>query len=287
MNRSRMAFWGVLLLSGVANAADEPAPGKIDAKLMALHRDEAKRWEMFVDEERTKKADFVAEPVYRWTNASRANGQSGATFVWTFAGRPVAVGGIFSNPEGDRRVIHHEFHAIGSLKLFPKVKDGQLAWLPAAGVPLRPLSDAPAPEATAARRSLQMRDLAREFTAHTVDDLGERWQLRMLTRPLYRYEKPEDGLIEGAVFAFISSAGTDPEVILVLEAVKDGEKTAWRYRTVRYSISSLFVQFKGKEVWRSLRDRTTGVFDNPENTYCLLRDRLIDELPELAGRRTP
>jgi hypothetical protein len=284
MNRNWIALMGVLLLAGAARAADEPATAKIDAKLLTLHRDEAKRWEIFVDASRTKKAEFVPEPIYRWTNASRANGQSGALFVWTFEGRPVALGGVFSNPEQRRRVIMHEFHAIGPLRLFPRLNDSALEWLPGAGVPLHRLPDAPPPEATAARRARQMRELAREFTAYTVDDVGVRWQLRLLSRPLYHYGTAEGGLIDGSIFAFVSDAGTDPEIVLILEAVKEGEKEAWHYRTLRLSISSLHVQYKGKEIWTSPRDAATGVFDNPDNTYGLIRDRLIDELPELAGR---
>ncbi len=281
---NRVALLGVLLLTGVARAADQPAKEKIDAKLLAIHRDEAKRWEIFVDRARTKKADFVSEPVYRWTNASRADGQSGAMFVWTFEGRPVALGGVFSNPEAGRRIIMHEFHALGPLRLFPRLKESNLEWLPGSAVPLQLLEGAPGPEATAKGRTLQIRELAREFTAHTVDDLGERWQLRLLSRPLYRYQMAEGGVIDGAIFAFVSDAGTDPEIVLVLEAVNDGKKETWHYRTVRFSISSLYVQYKGKELWRSLRDRATGIIDNPNNTYGLIRDRLIDELPEIRGR---
>ena len=103
----------------------------------------------------------------------------------------------------------------------------------------------------------------------------------MLSRTLYRYEKAGSDVIDGALFAFISDAGTDPEIILVLEAVKNGEKATWRYRALRLSISSLYVQYKGKDVWTSLRDPSTGVFDNPDNTYVLIRDRLVDEFPEL------
>jgi hypothetical protein len=279
MNRNRIAFLGILLLSGFARAADEPASGKMDAKLMTLHRDEALRWEMFVDPGRTKKADFVSEPVYRWTNASRANGQTGAMFVWTYDGRPAAIGGVFSNPEGGRRVIMHEFHALGPLRLFPHLQDSQHQWLPGAGVPLLPVPDGPAPETIPMRRSIQMRELAREFTAHTIDDVGSRWQLRLLSRPLYRYGPAAGGLIDGAIFAFVSDAGTDPEIILILEAVNDGVTQSWRYRAVRFSISSLYVQYKGKEIWTSPRDHPTGVFDNPDNTYGLIRDRIIDQLP--------
>jgi hypothetical protein len=283
MNRNRIALLVVVVLTAGARAADDPTNAKIDAKLLTLHRDEANRWEIFVDEAQTKEAGLVSEPIFRWTNAARANGQSGALFVWKYGGRPVAVGGVFSNPEGSRRVIMHEFHALGALQLFPRMKDAAHEWLPRAAVPLQPLPDSPSVEPSPARRARQIVFLAREFTAHSVDDHDVRWQLRLLSRPLYRYESPGGDLIDGAIFAFISDAGTDPEIILVLEAVKD--KSIWRYRTVRLSISSLYVQYKGKEVWRSLREDPTGPFGNPDRTYALIRDRLIDELPEIIGQR--
>jgi hypothetical protein len=175
----------------------------------------------------------------------------------------------------------HEFHALGPQRLFPSFKDSKQQWLPAAGVSMLPLPDAPVPEPTSARRTLQMRELARRFTAHTIDVGGERWQLRLLSRPLYRYEGPEDEIIDGTIFAFVSDAGTDPEIVLVLEAVKDGKKETWRYRPVRFSISSLYVQYHEKEIWTSLRDDPAGPFGNADNTYSLIRDRLVDELPEL------
>ena len=285
MNREGLALLGVLMLIGVARAADQPPAEKIDAKLLTLHREEAKRWEFFVDADQTEKAELVPEPIYRWTNAARANGQSGAMFVWMYRARPVAVGGVFSNPEGDRRVIMHEFHALGPLKLFAHLGGSDHEWLPSAAVPMQALPDADPPESTARRRDSQARGLARGFTARTVDDLGGHWQLRLLPHPLYRYPTAEGEPSEGFIFGFISDAGTDPEIILVLEVAKDGERESWRYRTVRMSISSLYVQYKGKEIWTSLQDDPKGHLGNPDNTYKLLRDRLIDELPELVKRR--
>ena len=98
MDSKRMTLLAVALLAGVASAAVDQATAKIDAKLLALHRDEAKRWEIFVDAARTKKAVFGSEPIYRWTNASRANGQIGAMFVWTFGGVPWRWAGSFRIP---------------------------------------------------------------------------------------------------------------------------------------------------------------------------------------------
>ena len=136
----------------------------------------------------------------------------------------MALGGVFSNPEEGRRVIMHEFHALGPLRLFPRLNDSDTRMAPRGRRALAPAPRRAGPRGDSHAAHAQMRELAREFTAHTVDDLGARWQLRLLSRPLYRYEMAEGDLIEGAIFAFVSDAGTDPEIVLVLEAVKDGEK---------------------------------------------------------------
>ncbi len=250
-----------------------------DPRLQKLYQDEAKRREMWVGPDQKRKAEIVAEPVFRWQNLSRANGQSGAMFVWTFEGRPVVIGGVFSNPENDRRVIMHEFHALGPDRLFPNFRDSESKWLPGAGVTLKPLPDSPNVAETPAKRMLQMRAISRDFTANSTDNEKQRWELRLLPRPLYRYDKPQGDVIDGALMALVSDAGTDPEIILILEARKEADGTKWYYRAVRLSISDLYVNYKGERVWTSLRDDPNGQFGNKDNTYGLIRDRAIDELP--------
>jgi hypothetical protein len=115
----------------------------------------------------------------------------------------------------------------------------------------------------------------------------ERWDLRLLPQPLYRYEKPEGDVVDGTLFAFVTSAGTDPEVVLALEARKAGESLAWHYRAIRFSDSNLYVQHSGKEVWTSIRDDRNQLHFNPDHTYRLLRDKAIDELPELVVEAAP
>ncbi len=90
--------------------------------------------------------------------------------------------------------------------------------------------------------------------------------------------------MDGALFAFVTSAGTDPEVVLVLEARKTAEGSAWYYRAIRFSDSNLYVQNAGKDVWRSLRDQRNQLHFNADHTYRLLRDKTIDELPELSEK---
>ena len=262
----------------VASRADDIPQN--DPRLQKLYQDEAKRWDMWVGSDHKRKAEIVSEPVFRWQNLSRANGQSGAMFVWVFEGRPVVIGGVFSNPAGNnRRDIMHEFHALGPDRLFPNFRESASKWLPSAGVTLLPLPDSPKVEATPAKRMLQLRAIARDFTANSTDNEKQRWDLRLLPKPLYRYEKPQGNVIDGALLALVSDAGTDPEIILILEARKEDDRTAWYYRTVRLSISDLYVDYKGSRVWTSLREDPHGKFGNADNTYGLIQDRAIDELP--------
>ena len=268
----------------VDKAKDREIP-QSDPRLQTLYQQEAKRWEMWIGPDQKRKAEIVAEPVFRWQNLSRANGQSGAMYVWVEGGRPVVIGGVFSNPAGgNRRDIMHEFHALGPDRLFPNFKDSESKWLPGAGVTLKPLPDSPKVEDTFAKRTLQLRAVARDFSANSTDAEKQRWELRLLPKPLYRYDKPQGDVIDGALLAFVSDAGTDPEIILILEARKEVGRTAWHYRTVRLSISDLYVDHKGQRVWTSLRDDPNGMFGNADNTYGLVRDRAIEELPPHSSK---
>ena len=273
----------VYLALALLAAQGQPAsPPKAADQLQALHRRDAESWHVYVDEDRQTEATLNPKPIYVWTNPTRSGGQNGQVYVWLHQGRPVVIGSIFSHPEQGRRMVCHEFHSLAAGKLFPQRDGAAEKWQPQAGIEIVPLTGAPAPEGTPARRLIQMRSLSKQFTAHSIDYQKERWELRLLTQPMYRYEKPEGDVVDGAIFAYVTSAGTDPEVVLVLEVRKQGDKMAWYYRAIRFSDSNLFVQHDGKEVWSSIRDDNHQLYFNPDHTYRLIRDRAIDELPELA-----
>jgi hypothetical protein len=272
-------------LTGEKSAADASSLSKAVEQLQVMHRQEAERWRMLVDDDKTE-AKLSAKPVYVWSNPTRSGGQHGAVYVWTHAGRPVVIGSVFSHPEKGRRMICHEFHSLCEGTLRPERGPDDQRWEPKLAVRMILLPDAPMPEASAGRRLTQMRTLARTFTAHSIDYKKERWELRLLSQPLYRYEKPEGDTLDGALFAFVTSAGTDPEVVVALEARKTASGSAWHYRAVRFSDSNLYVQHSGKEVFTSIRDDRNQLHFNPDHTYRLLRDKPIDELPELA-EKTP
>lgn len=265
--------------------ADEAAAPTSETleRLQALHLSEAQRWQLYLDAEHNGKAILNTKPIYIWTNPTRGGGQHGAVFVWLAAGRPAAVGSVFSHPEEKKRVVCHEFHALAPGTLYPERGPTDQTWMPKAGVKPLPLSEAPPPEASPSKRLLQMRSLSREFTAHSIDYKEERWELRLLPQPLYRYESPTGGVLDGALFAFVTSAGTDPEVVLLIEARQTKAGPAWYYRAVRFSDSNLYVRLRGKEIWNSIRDEQHTLHQNADRTYCLLRDKFIPELPELEN----
>src|SRR5581483_375701 len=84
------------------------------------------------------------------------------------------------------RQIMHELHALDSEKLIVKRNEFN-QWHPQAGLARIEMTDAGTPALTAAARLLQMRRLAQEFTGHSVDRDGKRWELRLLPTPLFRY----------------------------------------------------------------------------------------------------
>ncbi len=266
----------VLSTGQMLAAADEPAsstpneasPGIVpDASFIA----QAKRWTIWCDAAKSVKADFKAEPVFRWTNESTAGRQEGCLFLWTQKQRPVAAGGVFSHTEDGSLKCMHECHTLVAKPLVTALADSSETWSMTGGIVLKPIPGTPPVADTLPKRTLQLRALTRDFTAHSIDIFGERWQLRLIPKPMYRYEAPEEGLVDGALFALLSDVGTDPEIILMLEAHQTPSKTEWRYCPIRLSISDLYVQFKQEEVWQSLKaDLGPGWRQSSDGTYRLI-----------------
>jgi len=265
-----------LLLAADPDPAARPATPEqqLVDRLHAINLAEARKWEMFLDDTHKQKADLALRPVYLWTNPlPRFGFQHGSVFVWVHEGRPLVVGSIFGHPvDLKRRRLIHEFHSLTPTMLSAVCHDEQAnVWKPKVALELKPLPGAPAPEATPTRRLIQIRSLAREFSGHTIDHRNERWQLRLLAQPLYRYENPRGDVIDGALLALVTDAGTDPEVLLLLEARKDG----WHYALLRFCDASAWVSHKDKEVWTAVRDSENVQLNNPDHTYQVFQKQHI------------
>lgn len=198
---------------------------------------------------------LVKDPILNWSQPVRG-GADGAVFVWTQDGRPLVIGAIFCWPSGDgRQGISHELHSLSTTPLVGKWHDR--VWTPPKdSVTWTTLSDVAPPGESPEQRLRQMRDLARSFTAESYDkDKGARWDLRLLPRPIFRYDTGNGSgvkgadreILDGALFGFIE--GTDLEIVLLLQARQTAAGTHWEFALARMSDYRLVVHRQEKTVW--------------------------------------
>lgn len=182
------------------------------------------------------------EPLLRWAGPLGKSG-GGALFAWMRPdGRPAAVAQAFLTSDG---LWLHEFESL-SEETFVFTRDGVPAWSPAkAGVEPKPLPDAPAPAANEVGRLVQMRSLARRFAA--TDRFEERgdYELRLLGTPVLRYAGGP--VVDGGLFALVN--GTDPEVLVLVEARKTAAGSAWHYALAPMTGYAVEAKLDGKPVW--------------------------------------
>ena len=130
-----------------------------------------------------------------------------------------------------------------------------------------------------------MKKLAQEFTGHSIDREKKRWDLRLLPTPLYRYPAAKTGVIDGALFAFVSDAGTDPEVLLLVEEARsEAGKVRWEYACGRFSDWELHVQRKDKEVYSSIPSEKNPFAHDPLHLYRLYPEKIVTPEGKLLAR---
>jgi hypothetical protein len=277
-----MVVLGLALLVVAADADDGLAK-----QMLPIYVKEASEYSIAVETEPKKELELKKEPVFEWSNPVRSGVQQGVVFLWLRDGRPAVLCSVFSEPEGQlrgRKVIH-EFHALDPDKLIVTRPEGALnEWKPEAGLARKELDDTPVPATAAGARLLQMRKLAQEFTGYETDNEGKRWDLRLLPAPLYRYPEAKSGVIDGALFTLVSTAGTDPEVLLLIEVRETGGKLHWEYACGRFSDRNLYVQRKDQEVWSMVRSETNTFLHDPQHTYRTYADKVVNLEGKLLAR---
>jgi hypothetical protein len=257
-------------------AAAEPDDG-LSKKMLPIYIKEAEAYSLAIESAPKKELELKKEPVFEWLNRSRGDTQ-GALFIWLRDGRPAMLATIFSYPHEKLpgRVVMHELHALDPEKLLvTRPKSALNEWKPQAGLARKELPDAPAPAATAEARMLQIRRLAQEFKGHEIDNEGKRWDLRLLPTPLFRYPSAKTGVLDGALFAIISDAGTDPEVLLLIEAREEKGKILWEYACGRFSDWELHVKCKDKEVYSSIPSETNTNAHDPLHIYRVYPEKIV------------
>lgn len=191
-------------------------------------------------------------PVIRWRNVVRGQEGEAMMVVWPHNGRPIAIASIYPW-EGK---MCHEFDSLSrGTKMLALDKDRPI-WSPeTAGVDFKEVPKSPKPGKTGPERLRQMKAIAEGFkgtmTGWSADN-SDQEALRLLPRPLYRYDftnakEPDPKLLDGALFAFVQ--GTDPEIILILEAIGTTEKAEWQCAFARATSGGLEVKRGDELVW--------------------------------------
>jgi hypothetical protein len=241
----------IVISLALGQAADRPALNEaaLAAKLEPIYQRQAAAYEFQLASDDKTNAPFqlAEQPAMRWT----ATGNSGAVYIWTENNLPAMVGclGAFVANSGDVEAFH-EFHLLKEEPILPVAIGSRYRWQPRTGcVPANPVSDAKTPAETDKLRLIQMRQLARMFEAGMITDNGST-VLRLSPTPLFRYSNPAAGIIDGAIFGYLWDVGTDPEVLLIIEAAGNSQTSSWQYRPIRFTWREVYLAREGQELWR-------------------------------------
>jgi hypothetical protein len=247
-----------ILIGADQPAADATAEKARQEEVSRIAGAEARSLKMLSGKSRTAEARLHDEPLLRWSNPT-AGSVYGEVFLWTLADRPVAIASIYRwyHPFKDStaELVSVSEHGIEASEGRTTRWDTKLP-----GIRFSDLPDAPRPAATASGRLVQMRSLARRFSAELVDTRGGEQigrELRLLNQPAHRYASPEQNVLDGGLFAFVE--GTDPEAWIVLEATAADAGPKWRYALVRMNRDALQIKDGDRIIqkWDFLRDTWT------------------------------
>lgn len=219
------------------------------------------RWREFYEQ---RAADFVVtegpdqrplalhpNPLQNYSNPVRSAAQHGTIHLWTDAGRPRAIGSIWSaidKKNSEQRVLCYEFHSLSEMPLSLALSDKNL-WAPTEpGIVWQRFDGAPAPARSRPARLTQMRKLLNDVRTELESSESE---LRLLTQPVYRYPEDAEDVLDGAIFSFVM--GTDPEVFVLLEARPPaaGQDPVWHFAPARFTGGALSLTMGDKVLWES------------------------------------
>ena len=257
--RSLFAIVGVCLVTPLI--AQEPSK-KAESIWQKTFRQQAAAYR-FQTANEASEVKVSSNPILFWSQPVRG-GDDGAIYLWTEGGRPQAIGAFFIWPwRAGGQAITHELHSLSDKPFIATWQDRP--WKsPKDAVTYQTLTDASAPAETPDRRLQQMKQLAREFTATSKGKDDRDWELRLLPRPLYRYEltgEEKSAVLDGVLFGFVQ--GTDLEIVLMLEAVRTDKGNVWRWSAARMSDLPLTLHRADTAVWQV--DKAT--FDQANAAY--------------------
>ena len=259
-----------MLLLSAAVVADEPDPRIAEA--LKTTTEAAKHYEFRLVDVPSGDLEFHSKSLLHWSNPV-IGVIYGNVFVWTKEGRPEVIGSILQWYEPHKHATH-EFHSL-SAGLIEGSRDGDLVWATKTpGLQLQPIPRSPEVGESSLVRLRQMRSFVRQLQVTSTSKEGEPYNLRLLSQPLFRYGDVKSEVVDGALFSFVQ--GTDPEVIVLVEARKDDSgDTKWQFAMMRMAALEFRAEYQGQPVWH-VEAIPYPVAMNGRETYSLYRFRRED-----------
>jgi hypothetical protein len=224
------------------------------------------------------------EPLLRWNDPTR-NFSDASLWAWRDSGRPLAVVALELYPHSEANTgglsWAFEFISLASEPLevdggsgsnaaqatkFNQLLNGSLHWAPAKpGITFREIPGAPPAASTPQQRLVQIKELSKRFAS--VEHVSSQpTLLRLMPHPLDRYADATKGQVDGAIF--VLATGTNPEVMLLIEAQgPSADKATWRFAVAPVTAASYEVTFDRREVWA--QPYASGQKDPNENYFVV------------------
>ena len=247
-----MALVGLCLAASSARTQEGP-PSTSAARSAAMR--ELARAITLVPAPAGTKSELISEPIYRFDDPARFFSDG---TIWAFgkSGRPDALLclSLEKNDRGQLKWVH-ELTSLssGPVAASSRHGSGPWAWNPKEpGIVLQPIPNEQPPADDEGKRLRQMRETARRFKAsESLDparnDPSDRFELRLLPQPALRYQGPNAGLVDGALF--LMAYGRNPEIALLIEARREDKgEPAWFYGLARIGAARLRVNLDDREV---------------------------------------
>ena len=196
-----------------------------------------------------EKFTMLPQAVFRHSQPVRGD-DIGAVYLWVDRNqRPAVIATTFAfTTTGDLRSVVHEMHSLASESLTVDWRK-RSRWKPmTAGLTWKPVPKTPLVDRTEAGRLRQAREITRRFTAESIDHKEKRWELRLLPKPIHQFDVEQPTSVVGGTLN-VFCQGTDPELVLALEARKENDGYVWYYAPATFTDYGLKLQLDGNEVW--------------------------------------
>lgn len=188
------------------------------------------------------------KPVHRYSDPTR-NIIDASIWAVGRSGRPQAMVVLELYEDDDSKLLNYELTAT-SHTVDQTMKGPNLNWQLSgrnAEVKFKEFSAAGPPEATKLIRGRQMKEIAAKLTASEEWD-GQEYELRVMPRPVLRYQDNDAGILDGSVF--ILARGTNAELLVLIEAQQAREDAIWQVAFARLGAASFNVKYDRAELWQ-------------------------------------